>query len=336
MPEKINIYMSYGEKLISLFARLLFTGESYSLTELSRSMDCSKASIIRLVGDIKKAYGVKIEETMKGNKKYYRLDKIGKAAPILPLTESEVTALHMCKTFTEHLLGDQFYNEATRGLDKTSSLAEQTEGSPVRHFASFHLGTIDYTPHQETIRLLIEAMNQRKICRIAYKAIMEQKAKTYHVKPLKIFSYRDTIYLHARLAREPGRSYKKPDYDPLLAIHRFKTVEITDRSYKYPADYRFEDAFNRKFGLMEYKTFTTEIEFTGWAANYVAERIWSDDQKIKKISGKKIRLTFSAKSDTELIAWVLSFGEEARVKGPEWLVEIVAEKTTRVAGLYEQ
>ena len=45
-------------------------------------------------------------------------------------------------------------------------------------------------------------------------AIMEKKAKTYHIKPLKIFSYRDTMYLNARLAREPGKVYGEPDFDP--------------------------------------------------------------------------------------------------------------------------
>jgi predicted DNA-binding transcriptional regulator YafY len=334
MPEKINIHMSYGEKLISLFARLLFTGESYSLTELSRSMKCSKATIIRLVDDIKKAYGVNIEETMKGNRKYYRLDKIGKAAPILPLTESEATALHMCKIFTEHLLGGAFYNEATRGLDKTLSLTAKTGETPSRHFASFHMGHIDYTPHQEKIRILIDAMKAGKVCRITYQAIMQKKAKTYHVKPLKIFSHRDTMYLHARLAKEPGKRYREPDYDPLLAIHRFKKVEMTDIGYIYPEDYRFEDVFNRNFGVMKHGAFTADVEFTGWAANYVAERIWSEDQTIEKIGDDRIRLTLTVSSDTELIAWVLSFGEEARITGPEWLVEIVAEKASRVASLY--
>jgi len=42
MPRKKDIYSSYGQKLISLFAKLLFTGESHSLTDLSRMLGCSK------------------------------------------------------------------------------------------------------------------------------------------------------------------------------------------------------------------------------------------------------------------------------------------------------
>jgi len=119
MAKKLNYYRGYGEKLISLFARLLFSMESYSLTELSRMLDCSKQTVMRLVNDIRMAYGVDIEESIERNRKYYRLVTKGKSTPVIPLTASELNALQMCKTFTEHLLGEPFYNEATRALEKT-------------------------------------------------------------------------------------------------------------------------------------------------------------------------------------------------------------------------
>jgi len=336
MAKKLNYYRGYGEKLISLFARLLFSMESYSLTELSRMLDCSKQTVMRLVNDIRMAYGVDIEESAKGNRKYYRLVTKGKSTPVIPLTSSELNALHMCKTFTEHLLGESFFNEATRALEKTIPLLSGEGKLPSRHFASFSTGTIDYTPHQENIRALIEAMNAKKICRITYQAIMQKKAKTYHVKPLKIFSYRDTIYLHARLAKEPGKAYREPKFDPLLAIHRLKKVEMTERCFEYPADYDFNEVFDRSFGLVKEDSFEVEIEFQGWAADYVAERTWSPDQKISKVGDDKIRITFSASSEVELIAWILSFGEEAKVLQPEWVVEEIINKIKRTAARYKK
>ena len=336
MAKKLNYYRGYGEKLISLFARLLFSKESYSLTELSRMLDCSKQTVMRLVNDIRMAYGVDIEESIERNRKYYRLVKKGKATPLIPLTESEFNALQMCKTFTEHLLGESFYNEATRALEKTLPLLSGEGKLPSRHFASFSTGTIDYTPHQENIRALIEAMNAKKICRITYQAIMQKKAKTYHIKPLKIFSYRDTIYLHARLAKEPGKVYREPKFDPLLAIHRLKKVELTDRAFEYPSDYDFNKVFDRSFGLAKGDYFEVEVEFQGWAADFVAERIWSPDQKISKVDGDKIRLTFSASSAAELIAWILSFGDEAKVVQPAWMVEEIIKTIRRTAEVYKK
>jgi predicted DNA-binding transcriptional regulator YafY len=334
MAEKLSSYRTYGEKLISLFAKLLFTAESYSLTELAKMLGCSKQSVIRLINDIRMAYGVDIEENNQGNRKYYRLIKKGKDMPVIPMAQSELTALQMCKTFTEHLLGEQIYGEATRALEKNLPLVSGEGRLLSRHFASFCTGTIDYTPHQGKIRILIEAMNAKKICRITYQAIMQKKAKTYHIKPLKMFSYRDTLYLHARLAREPGKAYREPDFDPLLAIHRLKKVEITDRGYEYPKDYDFEEVFDKTFGFMKEDCFEVELEFRGWAAQYVAERIWSYDQKIIKIDDDKIRMTFSASSNVELIAWILSFGEEVKVIEPKWVVEQIMNRLRETESLY--
>ena len=48
MPAKIDLYKSYGEKLIGLFVKLLFSGEKYSLTELAQMFSCSKQTVLRL------------------------------------------------------------------------------------------------------------------------------------------------------------------------------------------------------------------------------------------------------------------------------------------------
>ncbi len=79
--------------------------------------------------------------------------------------------------------------------------------------------------------------------------------------------------------------------------------------------------------------FEVEVEFTGWAARYVSERIWSPDQKIFQKNGKTI-LTFSASSEPELISWVLSFGEEAKLNKPEGLAKEVREVTENMSNIY--
>ncbi len=319
MAEKIDIYRSYGEKLISLFARLLFSGESYSLTELARMLNCSKQTVLRLMEDIRKAYGVDIEESYSANRKYYRVRRPGSAKALYPLTELELAVLQMCRDFTSHMLGKKLFEEATRAIAKSQALLPGEPAGNGRHFGAFRPGTIDYTPYHEIICNLIEAMEARKVCRITYRAISTQRPKTYHIKPLKIFSHRDTLYLHAQKAKEPGKPYHAPDYDPLLAIHRMKQVEVTDRIFDYPTDFDFEKAFNRHFGVMKGQAFEVEAEFTGWAAQYVSERVWSPDQKIIKAGKDRIRLTFTATSESELISWLLSFGHEATLHKPQRL-----------------
>ncbi|MBN2570047.1 MAG: WYL domain-containing protein [Deltaproteobacteria bacterium] len=336
MAEKRDYYRSYGEKLISLFVRLLFSGEQYSLTELATMLGCSKQTVLRLVNDIRKAYKVDIDERMEGNRKYFRIKKPLPMPGTYSLTEMELRLLEMCRDFTAHLLGDKLFEEATQALFKSQYLIPGKSRKPSRHFASFRPGTIDYTPHHDTICTIIKGMEARKVCRIHYQAIMETKAKTFYIRPLKLFSHLDTIYLHAQMAKYPGRRYQAPDYDPLLAVHRIKKVEMTERRYELPDKYDFEKFFNRNFGIIKDDAFEVEIEFTGWAANYAAERMWSPNQTITRKGKRKIRLTFSASSEPELLGKILSFGAEAKVIKPEWLAEEVTATVEHMSALYSK
>ena len=332
MPEKIDPYRSYGQKLISLFGRLLFTRETHSLIELSRMLDCSKQTVLRLVDDIRRSFNVEIEETIENRRKYYRMKRPASKTPLVNITDTELNSLLMCRAFAEHLMGRKLFDEATRGLEKSSALLPKKRTPAYHHFSSFKPGSIDYTPYQEAIRKSIEAMTEKRICAISYKAIMSKRAKRFYIKPLKIFSHHDTVYLHARKAREPGKPFQEPVFDPLLAIHRIKKVEITDRTFEFPKNYDFEKIFNRNFGIIKDDSFEVEVDFVGFAARYVAERVWSPDQKIIDKGEDAIMLTFSATFRLELIAWVLSFGNEAKLIQPDWLVKEVKDV---VKGMYD-
>ena len=335
MPEKRNPYSSYGQKLISLFAALLFSRRRHSLIELSRMLSCSKQTVLRLVDDIKMSYGVDIEESIENRKKYYRLKQRVGVNPSLNLTESEINVLQMCGAFTEHLLGRKLFEEATQALLKSQSHLSENKRVDSRHFASFIPGSIDYTGHHQIIRRLIKAMDERKVCKLTYKRVMTDRPKTFYIKPLKIFSHKDTIYVHARMARYPGKPFKEPDFDPLLAVHRIQQIELTERSYKFPEDYDFEKFFNQNFGVIKEEAFEVVLEFTGYWAEYVAERIWSPAQKLTKRKDGTIRLKFSASSEPELISWILSFGDGAKVIRPGWLLEEVVGAIDKMSEIYD-
>ena len=334
MPEKKDYYSSYGQKLISLFAKLLFTQRSHSLIELSRMLKCSKQTVLRLVDDIRRSYGVEIEEFLEGKRKYYRIKRLRNGTPSsLDITASELSALSMCKTFAEHLMGKKMFEEASRAIEKSQANQSVEKLEAFQHFDSFRSGSIDYSPHQETMRALIEAMHSQKICRVTYKSIIGTKAKSFYIKPLKIFSHKDSVYVHVQLARTPGKKYVSPEFDPLLAIHRVKKIEITERLFEFPKNYDFDKIFKQNFGVIKEDAIDVEIEFKGYFAKYVTERIWSPGQKIFRKNGKTI-LQFNASSKPELLSWVMSFGGDAKVLKPDWLIKGIKKEIQKIQYSY--
>lgn len=334
MPEKFNRYRTYGQKLISLYTRLLFSQEKHSLTDLSKFLDCSKQNVLKLVEDIEQAYLVTIEKSMAGNRRYFQIKR--ESLPPVNLTEHEIFTLQMCQVFTRHLMGKQQFENSINTLYKSLSLFSKNSSMALSHFGSITLGSIDYTPHQDSIRILIEAMNGKKVCKINYKRIGAEHSKVFYIKPLKLFSYKDTIYLHARMAKYPGKKYIEPDFDPLLAVHRILSVEKTETVFVFPDDYNFEKIFVKNFGVIKDEAFKVEIDLTGYAAQYVSERVWSADQKITPLKGGGIKIVFSTSSEAEIITWILSFGTEAKVIKPKWLKEGIKMIIRKMITNYEK
>jgi hypothetical protein len=110
------------------------------------------------------------------------------------------------------------------------------------------------------------------------------------------------VGVHAGLARKPGKSYEAPEFDPLLAVHRIQKAKLNERPFNFPEDYDFEKIFNWNFGVIKEEAFEVKVEFTGFAAGFVAERIWSPDQKNQQLPDGKIHLSFSTSSKPELVA----------------------------------
>jgi len=334
MPPKKESYRSYGERIIGLFVRLLFTREEYSLTRLTELLQCSKQTVLRLLDDLQRSYQVELEERRLGNRKFVKLRRPeGRPLP-RTLSEMEFNLLLMCRDFTAHLLGEELFQEATRALEKSQALLAGDGTRSERHFAVFRPGTIDYTPHQTIIKTLIQAMEERWILKLEYKALEEPRAKILYVKPLKVFSHRGTMYIHARLARKPGQRGPAPDYEPLLAVHRIQAAALTDRRYEFPKDYNFEVAFNRHFGLIKKEVFEVEAEFYGSAATFAAERTWSPDQRLRWLNPDTLRIVFSASSEWEILAWILSFREGARLIRPAFLVKRLQQILGKMATFY--
>jgi len=331
MPKKIDPDKGHGQKVITLFFKLFFSPYKYSLTELARELECSKQTVGRIVDKINSSLeGIKIEDEIKNRKRYFRIRKENIPVKAINLSQSEYGLLQMCCSFTKQLIGKDTFDQAATALGKSQVLIKGGGTISPQHFGSFMPGTIDYSGHQKIIKNLITAMENRKVCKLTYKAIWNKNETEFYIKPLKLFTKDDTIYLHAKMAKAPGKTYKEPKFDPLLVLHRMQAIEITDTPFEFPENFDFEKVYNQTFGVMKEDAFQVKIEFSGYAAKYVRERIWSHDQVINEKEDGVLELTFTATSDVETLSWVFSFGHEARVIEPDWFVEQVCKEIKKM------
>ena len=300
------------------------------MTDLARHLGCSKQTVLRLIGDIRRAYSVEIEEMTRERRKYFRLKKRWLNGPALPLTSSELLTLRMCQAFAEHLLGPALLQEAQRGIEKSGADSSGGRLEFRETFGVLPFGAIDYRSHEETIRRLRQAMEEHRVCRVLYRPAHDGVLKEYPIEPLKIFSFRDCLYVAARRAETRNARVRRSAYDPLLAIHRIRKVELTDVHCRPAGGFDFEGLYKDGFGIIREKPQRIEVEFRGWAAKYVSERRWSKDQKIRSCSRDRVRVSLTVASAEEAIAWLLSFGECFRILKPERIRSLIITTASKI------
>lgn len=119
-----------------------------------------------------------------------------------------------------------------------------------------------------------------------------------------------------------------------LALQRIRDVLVTRRSATRIPDVKEEH--KGAFGLMAESPFPVRIRFSPAAATYVAEREWSEGQKITVHKNGSVTLVMTTRSPAEVISRVLSFADTAELLSPKWLWEEVARQVMTLAARYRK
>ncbi len=335
MPKKRDPDATHGEKLIRLFADLLFTGKKRSQTELGKMLKCTPQTVRRLLDSITSVYQVRLKEEKRGKTNVFWIER-PETIHAPPMSREEITVLEMGQAFSRNLLGEKGFKTATAGLQKSLGMLSPEEArSCADELAALSDGRIDYAPFTGMLADLVQACSRRRVCRVRYKRLESDSTREFFIMPLKVFSHKDTVYVHCRRCTKAGLPRPENTYDPLLALQRFDLVEPLNQTFEFPGDFDFEASFARTFGVVKENPFKVRVRFDGWAAAYVSERDWSQDQKIVRKRDGGIELEFSASSETEVIGWVLSFGENACLVKPDRMRKKIAETLRAALASYE-
>jgi predicted DNA-binding transcriptional regulator YafY len=98
---------------------------------------------------------------------------------------------------------------------------------------------------------------------------------------------------------------------------------VTER-FELPQDFSVDDYFQGEFGIWKGTgPHKVVVDFDAQAAEYVRVRKVHPTQKLASIAGGGLRLSMTVGSLNPIVAWVLEWGQRARVVEPPELVERV-------------
>jgi len=333
MGKKWNTEHGPGEKMLRLFALLLFTPERFSLNALADMLDCSKQTVLRLIDQIESIGWAKVQRGESGRKALFWIERPGNL-PRIALNPEGLEQLALCRNFLEHLLPPSTRLPMDAALQQASAYVSEADAVNIASAGTlggaFSKGRIDYSEAQGFLRTLMQAAKERKVCEVTYRASVLKEPRTFDFAPQRIMAGRDSIYVIGW--EVTGKGSVAPLYDdPLfLLAHRIREATVTRRIWKDMPD---TTSAIGAFGIMRGEPFTVVVRITTpEAVTYVAERIWSEDQKMEFLEDGSLILTMTAQSPLEVISWVLSLGSAAELIEPDWMQKDIQAEIAAMPG----
>lgn len=325
MAKKQNQDTTAAMKALTLYSLLIFSGRRYSLTELGALLECSKATVMRLIAQIESNHTLHVQintEVQKRQRYYWAMRPDQK--PNVSLEARAIQDLVLCRDMLANLLPPRLRGEIEATINQTTVLLDdydKRDAALTSVAMAASKGAVDYSAHQDIIRTVLDGLRRQRIVALEYRAHDRQEAKAFAVAPLQLVTHRDSLYLRARREQDLGK--KKGFYDPTLAVHRIVSARVTRRAFTPPKQ-TAKDRYS-VFGFMPGKRFTVLVRAEPRVAPYLRERIWSHDQRFTDLDGGGVQLKFSAGSEDEVVSWVLGFSGQLALIEPARLRERIAE-----------
>jgi predicted DNA-binding transcriptional regulator YafY len=270
-----------------------------------------------------------MDHMKESRKSYYRLVR-PKEPPKLTFNREALSQLAMCHNFLSHVLPPNMKkNLETTILQAAAFVPEGIDPSINSSLGcSLFKGRIDYAPFEEQLQTLIEAITGNLVCSVSYRSSWNGQEKEYDFAPKQLSIFHEALYAEGLKVPQTGEALNEHHKTlavsrSTLAVHRLLKVKISGRD---SSSLPFIGPDNSYFGLIEGEVFEAKIKFNPKAAAYIAEREWSKGEKKIANADGSLTLTLKAKSKDEFAAWVLSFGNLARVLAPKWLRELLVDK----------
>lgn len=209
-----------------------------------------------------------------------------------------------------------------RGLDRLRELHAPDEAIAARvRYLSEPART--YGPRDEVVDACLDGLLRARTVSFAYEA--PSGADHFAgAEPLTLVVYKRALYLVVRLGKKPYT----------FAIDRMDDVEVGE-PFEYPADWDVDAWLGGRFGIVAQDEAPEDvaIRFTARVAHLVKARTWHPSQTVVELADGEVLLHLRA-NGLELVPFVLEWGEQCEVLGPEWLRDRVVGELRNALARY--
>jgi len=253
-------------------------------------------------------------------------------------TAYELMSLYMALDLMAFLDGTFIQEGVQEALDRMQKTLQQEHGNETTlvlkdfHKKFYHLTEApkDYSDHNDILDKLVRVLVHQKKVEITYKS-PKKPEKKHLLTPLSLLMFKRGLYLIGRRDSETEESR-----DLTFAVERIQDVTVLEETFHYPYDYEPGDRFQHTFGMVrEQEPEHIELQFGATVVQSVASRRWHPSQEMEHLESGDMILRMKIAVGSELIGWLLGYGDFVKVLHPPSLQQRVVEKLQGALAQYQ-
>lgn len=319
------------DRFYDLIAILSNRKYAVGMGELTESLECSPATVKRLIRTLRDEYGAPLFF----DRKYggYILDKTDDESLQFPGLWFNISELHSL------LLIQELLQQLEPGLLKTDLTPFRTRIESILSAKGMPRGELKH-------RIIIMGVGARVCCPLHFKvvarALMERKRVKlrYHsrgrdqsinrlISPQRLVYYRGNWFLLAHCHTRRGLRTLALDRIQEIQPRKEAAVELKHEEL----DHHFTESFGIFSGVAQQKAV---LCFTPRRARWIAEENWHPDQFGKWLNDGSYQLTVPYSDSRELILEILKYGPDVEVLRPQSLRDEIQDRLQDALKKYQK
>lgn len=252
------------------------------------------------------------------------------------LSLSEVLSLHFGRRLFNFLDGTSFAADLDGAIERLQPAVSRAHAELSRQldrkFIAVPEHAKDYRGEDnataEITDELVTALLYNHPIDVRYRRA-DDVTRRYRLHPYTLAVYRQGLYL---LALDVDANQIKT-----FAIERITEIARNFREkFIIPDSWDPEAWLSPAFGIMAGTAELVRVAFSPGVRTLIRERTWHPSQQLRRLPDGWTELSMHVAVNVEVVSWVLSFGRDARVLGPEGLRRRVADEVMAMAASYQE
>ncbi|MDD3609649.1 MAG: YafY family protein [Halothiobacillaceae bacterium] len=317
------------ERTYKLHTLLSRHRQPLSQARLCQELDCSRATLHRLIERLRDFYGAPILN--RRGRGYLYDTRQSFELPGLWFSADELQAILAVQHILDELEPGIFAEHLAPLRERLESLLHKAapgfDGERLAHSLSLQPAfRRRYAGNPTHFATLVAACVERQRVFIRYHGRGRNQTSEREISPCRLLHYRDNWYLDAWCHREnaPRR----------FSIDRIQHAERLDRPADIPPEAR-DDAGQAAYGIFAGPARHTAIlRFSAERARWVADESWHPEQQNQWLPDGRYELRFPYADPRELIGDILRHGHHVEVIAPDSLRHEVTQEISRMARTY--